>query len=245
MAIRNAVIGVCLAVLVSGCATSPDRYDLEQQQMKVEQLRAQQADKLTAMKDQELQSQLDQVPDWVTQPPQIDAGGVYGVGIGDSDDLSVALDKARLKADYKLAQELKQQVSGLEQNYAEDATGSSTNQRYQAAIERFVAGVNMAGQEQVKQMVVVSGGKYHAYLLMRLSFAEMQKMLDQQSKMAGYNRMEAAFKELHDRVKEADAQKQQQESGVAGKEAEQVKKSNAVTPSAHKTDPQAKAGGAV
>lgn len=245
MAIRNVVIGACLAALVTGCASNSDRYDLEKQQMKMEQLRSEQADKLATEKDKKLQSQLDQVPDWVTQPPQIDAGGVYGVGIGSSDDLSIALDKARLKADYKLAQELKQQISGLEQNYAEDATGSGSDQRYQAAIERFVAGVNMAGQEQVKQKVVVSGGKYHAYLLMRLSFAEMQKMLDEQSKMAGYDRMKEAFKELHKRVKEAQAQKLQQEQGAASKAVSPAKKPQTKASGADKTGSQVKAGGAV
>ena len=164
---------------LAGCASGPDRMELAEQQAEPEQLRYEQA--------------------------KADATGIYGVGTAKSNDLQVALKKARLTADFELAQQLQQELSGLEKDFSTDSNGSASV-KYQAAVERFVSAVPMAGQEVAEQEVVIMDGKYNAFVLSRLSFDQMDRMLERRMTAAeDLSRMKQAFAELRERVAESKA----------------------------------------
>jgi len=101
--------------------------------------------------------------------------------------------------------QLQQELSGLEKDFATDSNGSASV-KYQAAVERFVSAVPMAGQEVAEQEVVVMDGKYNAYVLSRLSFDQMDRMLERRMTAAeDLSRMKQAFAELRERVAESKA----------------------------------------
>ncbi|QCF28078.1 hypothetical protein [Hydrocarboniclastica marina] len=204
--------------VISGCASTPDRIELAEEQARLSELRYEQAQSAAAREDERLRSAMDNLPGWFLEPPQPDVGGIYGVGSAQSNDLQVALKKARLTADFELAQQLEQELSGLEKDFAADSNGSA-NVQYQAAVERFVSAVPMAGQEVAEQKVVVADGMYTAYVLSRLSFDQMDRMLDRRKQNAeDLTRMEQAFAELRERVEASETAESKAAVQAAGVE---------------------------
>ncbi|WP_143512571.1 hypothetical protein [Vreelandella utahensis] len=73
------------------------------------------------------------------------------------------MDKARLKADFELAQQIPQQFSGLSKDYtADNGTDATVDSRFEQAVERLVSSVRMGGQELVEQDVRVVDGDFQA-----------------------------------------------------------------------------------
>jgi hypothetical protein len=117
-----------------------------------------------------------------------------------SNSLAVAMKKARLAADFEVAQKMEQELSGIEQQFTGDSNGMAREQ-YQSAVERFVAAVPMMGQEVAEQEISVIDGKYTAYILSRLSFDQMDRMAERQKRqIEGTSEMKEAFTMLRERV---------------------------------------------
>lgn len=187
-------------ILLSGCASQSPQIEMAELQAELEAQRTEQLEQSQERKSEQLRQALDDVPGWVIAPPKPDVKGVYGVGLAESSSLNLVMKKARLQAEFEIAQQMAQEISGLEQQFSEDATGNEANLRFESAVERFVNSVEIAGQEIVKQDVKISGGQYNGFVLMRLSFDSMERMLEERSAMEGYDRMKAAFKALKERV---------------------------------------------
>lgn len=200
MTLAKGILAILTVSLLSGCASGPSREDILEEQLRLAELRAAAAEKAKERENERLAAKLEDIPDWYLDPPEPDISGLYGVGTGTSNDLGVALKKARLVADYEVAQQLEQELSGLEQLFTGDSYGMSQTQ-YQIAIERFVGAVDMKGQEVADQQVSVIDGKYTAYVLSRLSFDQMDRMTDRQNQQqASTIQMKAAFRMLRERV---------------------------------------------
>ena len=208
--ILKSVIGMALVATVSGCASGPSKEDLLKEQLKLAEMRAEMLARQQDQQENVLKEKLADVPGWYFDPPVADPTGVYGVGMASSNDMSVALKKARLQADFEVAQQMNQELSGLEQLFTGDSNGMSRSQ-YKSAVERFVAAVPMVGQEIAEQDVSVIDGKYTAYVLSRLSFDRMDRMLERQSnsKDTGSTEMTEAFAILRERVESSKAQSPQ------------------------------------
>ncbi len=193
-------------LFLAGCSSGMDAADIAKADAKAQLIREQARQAVIESKQEQAHERLDLVPKWVIEPPQNDSEGVYGVGIGTSSDLAVAIDKAKLKAKYLLVQSLKEQVSGNEQNYIKD-TESKTASQYTQLIDTLVADVPLAGYRIVKQDVVPIEGKMNAFVLMKLSYADYEQALLKDNP-AQSEEIKSAFNELHHRVA---LYKQQQE----------------------------------
>lgn len=199
-AVIVSVVSVVSVVLLSGCASQSPQIEIEELQAELEAQRASQLEQSQERKNEQLNESLDIVPSWVIAPPKPDVTGIYGVGLAESSNLNMVMKKARLQAEFEIAQQMAQEISGLEQQFSEDATGNEANLRFESVVERFVNSVEIAGQEIVEQDVKVANGKYNGFVLMRLSFDSMERMLEERSTMEGYDRMKAAFKALRERI---------------------------------------------
>ncbi|WP_166256242.1 LPP20 family lipoprotein [Marinobacter salicampi] len=201
MKMKFPVIATVLSALVmTGCASNPSALDLAERQAEFEAKRADLLAEKLERQNEKLEDSLDNLPGWAIEPPKPDITGIYGVGIAESSNVAVVMKKARLQAEYELAQQMQQEISGLEQQFTEDSAGNEANLRFESAVERFVNSVEIAGQEIVEQEINVADGKYNGYVLMRLSFDSMERMLEQRNKMEGYDRMKVAFKQLRERI---------------------------------------------
>jgi len=201
MNMKMSVVASALSIgLISGCASNPSALDLAEQQAALEAQRAEMLAEQQERENEKLAESLSNIPDWAIDPPNPDVTGIYGVGIAESSNVAVVMKKARLQAEFDLAAQMQQEISGLEQQFTEDSTGNEANLRFESAVERFVNSVEIAGQEIVEQEIAVADGKYNGYVLMRLSFDSMERMLEQRNNMEGYDRMKEAFKELRERI---------------------------------------------
>lgn len=195
------VIGLGVVVgIFAGCASTPDSHAIAKQEKELQELRYELEQAQKKREEKRLSKTLDDVPSWVVEPPRYDSTGIYGVGVASSDSIPLVMKKAKLQAEYEIAQQLRQEISGLERSYAEDGFSRGSSEQFQQAVERFVSAVPMRGQEIVKREISVVDGKYTAYVLMKLSFEQMQKILDQQQASPEVERMKDAFMELRERV---------------------------------------------
>lgn len=217
------ICGVATTIVLGGCASSPDHTEAVKERMEIEKMQRQLEAKRKEEREKRLQEQVDTLPAWVTEKPKPDSSGLYGVGVARSTDLTAALDKSSLKADFEIAQQFKQQMSGLSKGYINDRNGLSS-QEFEQAVERFVSAVDMSGQQIVKQDISVVDGKYSSAVLSYLSFDRMEHMLFQQDKLQGSDQMEQAFEELRERVKED--QQANASAAVSSVEGDSISKAN-------------------
>ena len=200
--VARTVCILAITVALGGCASAPDHTDAMKQRLELEHMQRQAQDQRRDAREERLEERIESFPSWVTETPQADSDGVYGVGVARSTNTSAARDKASLKADFDIAQQLKQQMSGLTKDFTADDNGTGS-QQFEQVVERFVAAVEMSGQETVKTEMMVVDGKISVAVLSHLSFDRMEQMLARQSDLKGQDRMAKAVEELRDRVKTA------------------------------------------
>lgn len=192
---------IMLAALLAGCASEAEKAAKDQ--LSVEAMRAEAADKERAARTEKMKDYLDDVvPEWFMSPPKMDSTGIYGVGTASSKDLGFAIRKAKLQATYDAAKVLKQEMSGQERSLQRDqgAEGDMA-QRTELLIDSLVAAVPVSGYDIVKNTVVPTDGQYHAFILMKIPFDEFNSVL-KNNKDGLKGEFDEAFDKLQKRVAE-------------------------------------------
>lgn len=190
------VIALLSAVLLNACA-SHTAADVARDQARADAIRAEQEDARVKAENKKLKRALKAVPKWAVEPPQSDATGVFALGMGHDNDLRRALSKARLQAEFGLAKQFGQAISGSERAY--DADGRNGLQ-YTALIDKIVDHVPVVGFETVKSEVTVNAAQYHAYLLLRLPHHEFNRVLQDLRAGTHDSTVKAAFDDLERRL---------------------------------------------
>lgn len=174
-----------MVLALTGCATPEERAEEARQ------------DRIEARNEQ-LQAQVESLPGWVLETPKSDATGYFAVGIGKSGDLNMALKKARMEAEFALAKQYSQMLSGSERMYQTDSAISQ--EKFVALIDKVVDEVPIVGYSVENQKIVVSDGQYNAYMLLKLPYDEFNAVLKQQRAKALDSEMKDAFAELEKRL---------------------------------------------
>lgn len=208
-------IAAAVAVMLTGCASSPTEQAIDAQK------------EIMDAKNEQLQQELDEVPDWALKPPVADGVGMFGVGIGSSDSLNMAIKKARLEAEFALAKTYSQELSGSERSYSTDSGGFST-ERYEGLIDKLVERVPVVGFSTEESEVRVMGGKYHAYVLLKLPYDEFNKVLRERRDRESAASMKAAFDDLERRLAERQKVRMEEFKAVTG--AAQASQSSSTIP---------------
>jgi hypothetical protein len=183
----NALIIFAYIVLLVSCSSQPVSD--------ADKAKAAQTEVVT----ENMQKHLKKVPDWAVSPPEPDTKGIFASGIGESDNLSTAIKKARLEAEFGLAKLYSQELSGSERQYESDGD-SISNRRFVGLIDKLVASVPVVGFSNVKQEVFADNGKYHAFVLLKLPYAEFNRVLDEKRAVETKREMKEAFDELESRL---------------------------------------------
>jgi hypothetical protein len=129
---------LAITVALGGCASAPDPTQAMKERLEVEKMQRQAQNERRQAREERLQERIESLPSWVTEKPQADSDGVYGVGVARSTDMSAAMDKASLKADFDIAQQFKQQISALSKDFRADENGRGS-QQFEQIVERFVS----------------------------------------------------------------------------------------------------------
>jgi hypothetical protein len=188
------------AVLIA-CASKPTAESIQKEQLKAEELR----DQADAAKAKKRQSQnedfIEGIPAWALQPPRPDAEGMYAVGGAESVSLNIAQKKAMLDAEFGLAKQYRQELSGSERSYTQERNDRSLTNQYTQLIDKLVARVPVVGFEVVKQEVKSVHGTFHSWLLLKLPYAQFNRILQEQRAESVEASVQKEFDELDRRLK--------------------------------------------
>lgn len=216
---RGLILMLGIAVL-AGCSTKPTALSIQKDEEALTEAREAAEAKRIARANEKAEKFLKRVPDWVTTPPRGDGVNVYAVGSGVSSKLDVARQKAVLSGEFGLAKQYRQALSGSERMYQREGSGTAgVQERYTLLIDKLVDRVELVGHEVVRsETIAVDGGQYQTWVLMKLSFDDMERILARQrDQSAADASIDRQFEELDRRLKEL--RKEQREDRAASKAA--------------------------
>ena len=197
---KSLTLAAALALLaLDGCSTTTSMADIARDQAKADQIRqnseaAQSAKRQAAMKDE-----IGAIPEWVMQVPPTDGIGFYAVGKGSSESMDVSMDKARLDGEFGLAEQLKNAVSGQVQHREKDGV-NGLQEDYKRLVDNLVAEVPLNGYQVIHQDVMPIQGKFHTYVLLRLPFASVNRVVQEQESRSHDAEVKQDFQELSNRI---------------------------------------------
>jgi hypothetical protein len=209
------IIACLLAISVAACSTSPTREQLAKDQERADEIRAKAVAKDAQRRQTQAEAQLDAVPTWALESPKPDATGVYAVGFAQSGDYRMALRKATLEAEFGLAKAMGQEISGSERSFAQETGTRNRSEQYTALVDKLVAQVSVVGFENVHQEIKPIAGDFHAFVLLRLPYESLNKVIEQKRAQSRDASINAQFDDLARRVKARQEQLAQQATSVA------------------------------
>lgn len=189
------------------CSTAPTRESIEQDRAKAEAIRAKTEEARLQKQQVEMDAHVSLVPKWAMDTPKPDGRGFYAVGMGESDNLNIAMRKAKLEAEFGLAKLYKQELTGSERSFVQEQNSKNAVAQYTSVIDKLVTRVDVVGYETLEQEVKPIRGIYHSWVLLKMPYAQFNKVLhDQRSEQVG-QAAQQAFDDLERRVKARQAER--------------------------------------
>ena len=149
---------------------------------------------------------LDSMPPWMMTPPD-DPGYLFSTATATSQDMQMAIDKAKIAAQTQLAQQMETRLENLTKNFQEEtglAVGSQLLSEFSNAT-KAVAQQTLVGARIKEQKMVKDKEVYRSYVLMSLPLGEANQVLINQVKTNQelYTRFRStqAFEELEKEIK--------------------------------------------
>jgi len=126
------------------------------------------------------------------------AQSIQAVGIATHSDETVALEKAGLDADQKIAKKFEQEISSLQKKFLE-ATNDAKLEEYRNTVESFT-NIKIQGVSEVYQMTAEGKDGYKAYVLKVVSPEVLKNLIDQRTNALTNFKAVKAYQELEERV---------------------------------------------
>lgn len=156
------------------------------------------------------QEVVDNIPEWLLKPPA-DQEHLYAAATATSQDLQVAMQKARINAQTDLAQQLNNRLANLTKQFQEEtgmAEDSALLSQFSSAT-KAVTQQTLEGARVDQQQLMPEKEVYRAYVLMSLPLGQANQLLMSKLKANQelYTRFRAtqAFDELDKELKSAAA----------------------------------------
>ncbi len=204
-----------IALLLVGCS-GPSMKDIAEDRIEADKVVEDAAEERRERQQERNEDYLGEVPSWAMEPPTEDPSYIYAVGMADSAKMPLALRQAKLVGDFNLAQEIKQELSGMEKQYASETNTATPQSQYTLVVDRFVERVHLQGQEVIHQEVIPIDGRYHAFLLLRMPIENLIAAAEdakgrevQQSAQAAYDGLQERLEKRRDqRLEEEQAERE-------------------------------------
>lgn len=193
---------LCAGLLATGCSTKPTAASILKEEAKLAEAREDLEKARVKRQNESMEKFMDKTPSWVVSPPRSDGENVYAVGEAQSKRLDLARQKARLLAEFGLAKQYRQALSGSERLFQSDGVSGTSTERYTVLIDKLVDRVPLVGHELVKQETIVVDGTYHTYMLFKLSLADMQRILAKQREENVDRSIDQQFEDLDQRLRQ-------------------------------------------
>ncbi len=153
------------------------------------------------------------VPSWFANPPS-DENHIYGIGMGKSKNMQIAINKAKQEATVDIAKKLEQKVMAMTKKFAQEVGDAEDPQLYQMfeEVSKSVVSQTLNGV-QVKEQKIMQNkktGTFVVYMLMEMPLGKLNKALYYkiQQMEALKTKLEASksFKELEQEVQKLESQ---------------------------------------
>lgn len=204
---KRVILIAALASLV-GCASNPQTAIKQTQ----EPVRADNKYERTAPAPTALK-----VPDWFIQPPENTSQSIFTVGVATSTDLSMAVHKAQLDADAKLAFQIKSYVEGMAKSFKADSATSGAESS--ELLVRKLTRATVTGNHKVDSQITQEGRSYRVFVLMRYPLGDANKLLaeatEAKSRRAMITGSKNAMREMQEGLDKAERREYEQENGIA------------------------------
>lgn len=192
------IVALCLALCA--CASKPTQEVVQKDLAKAEEVRAQSELKRSQQRKEQTEQYLVLVPAWAQAVPRPDSSGFYAVGSAQSDNWTLARKKALLEAEFGLAKQFAQELSGSERSYTHERGDKGADTQFTALIDKLVARVPLTGFEVVQLEVKALQGAFHSWVLLKLPYAQFNQVLQAQRTQTMAPAVKEAFDELDRRV---------------------------------------------
>lgn len=191
-------IATLTLVALTGCQSKLTAYSVAKDEANAADVRAKAEQARVEQAQEHLQSELDSTPDWFLHPPRPDGTGMYAVGSGSASDVEMAVNKARLRAEFGLAKLSKKELTGNERDFQRDS-GDATTVQYERLIDSIVQ-ATIVGEETVQQQIKPIDGRVHVWVLMKLPYDEFNRVIQDQRASTHDETIKAAFDNLERRI---------------------------------------------
>jgi len=128
---------------------------------------------------------------------------IKDVGMGTHTDKIMALKKARMDADVKIARQFEQEVSSLRKSYVEMVNDKSLD--HQSEVNETFTLIKLRGAEVIKELVTEGKDGYQAYVMTIVTAERMKQLADEQANALTEFKATQAYKDLEARVAEEKA----------------------------------------
>lgn len=128
---------------------------------------------------------------------------IKDVGVGTHTDKNMALKKARMDADVKVARQFEQEVSSLRKSYVEMVNDKSLD--HQSEVNETFTLIKLRGAEVIKELVTEGKDGYQAYVMTVVTAERMKQLADEQASALTEFKATQAYKDLEGRVAEEKA----------------------------------------
>lgn len=213
-------MAISVAIL-AGCASNDN--DIAEQLAKIQEQQAEIKKMQLEQEQERLENEVEQLPDWVLNPPAPDETGFYAVGIGETKKLDHSLRLAKLKAEFELAKQYKQELSGSERAFEQAGTDGQVQSQSTFLIDKIVDAVPVVGYKIVEQDVKVYDGMHHVFVLMKLPYDEFNRALQSEKSKTLNTKVKAEFDDLERRLDKRREQKEQSAQKAFERQQEAIK----------------------
>lgn len=204
-------LSVAATLLISGCASNdPIEVYVERQQDIVEK------------QNKEAQEVFSAVPKWFLSPPQNDDAGIYAVGTATSNNLQFTMNQAKLNAEFTLAKNLNQEVSGRERAFMRSGSQGNVESDAESVVTKFVDSADIVGVNTVENDVQLVNGKYTVYTLLHLSYDQQATILSRKAGNATRVAAKEAYSEIEAEVRRRATEKKAAETTAVPVEPKQT-----------------------
>lgn len=182
---KKALVLIPIVAVLSACSTT-NSFDKQAKESRERQ-------------EKYVAKSLDNVPDWMTNPPENTSSVVYATASAVSGDMAMADEKAKAIAAGKICTSAGGTVDKTSKVYMLDA-GGQTQERSEMAIRSKCRQIDVTGVQTVNIKRVAEGNRYRTYVLVALPLGDAnilkQEKIQQQDRVNTKAAAEEAFREI-------------------------------------------------
>lgn len=156
-----------------------------------------------------------EIPEWFLNPPK-DDNYVFAVATEASQDMQMAVTKAKTTAAAEVSRTLDMKVKNMEKNFKQETGVGENSELLQDAVTatKSITSSQLSGLTEAKKALVKDGAKWRAYVMMQYPTGAaadaFMKSLKKSEKVYAQFKATQAFQELDKEVKEYEEFKEKQ-----------------------------------